>query len=132
VSAHRPAPWSWLAAAALLLAACGPASTEPSLVVMVDSATFVPGVITVPAGGTVIWRNADRLVHTVTADAELRTDTYHLAAGLPDGAEPFDSGDVFAGQTWAHTFTAPGQYVYFCRYHANEQMFGTLVVEAAQ
>jgi plastocyanin len=132
VSARRPLPWIWLAAAALLFAACGPVGAEAPLVVMVDRATFAPGAISVPAGATVIWRNEDRLVHTVTAAPELRTDTFQLVGGLPDGADPFDSGDVFAGQTWAHTFTAPGQYVYYCRYHANEQMFGTLVVEAAQ
>ena len=53
-----------------------------------------------------------------------------LATTVPAGAEPFDSGDLFSGHTWQYTFDTPGQYTYYCRYHAGEQMFATLVVEA--
>ncbi len=119
-----------LAAAALMLAACGPQSAEPTLVVMESRGSFLPATVIIPAGTTVIWRNEDRLAHTVTGGAPIKTDSFVLEATLPAGAEPFDSGYVFAGRTWAPTFETPGQYVYYCRYHAQDQMVANVVVEA--
>lgn len=76
---------------------------------------FLPEQITVPVGTTVIWVNDERPKHTATAD---------------DGL--FDSGDQSLGNEYAFTFTEPGEYPYFCRYHGDVGgvgMAGTVVVE---
>jgi plastocyanin len=117
------------AAAACLLAACGTGAGEPALVVMEPGTFYAPGTLTIAAGTTVIWRNQDRMVHTVSAGPEIETGTFLLASSLPADAEPFDSGDLFSGHTWQHTFDVTGRYTYYCRYHADEQMLGTIVVE---
>jgi plastocyanin len=68
----------------------------------------------VPVGTTVTWTNEDDTPHTVTAD---------------DHA--FDSGLFGKGQTYSHTFAAPGRYGYFCVPHGSpgSGMFGTVVVQ---
>lgn len=70
-----------------------------------DNITVVIGV-----NNTVIWTNNDNEPHTVTAS---------------DGA--FDSGNMNAGSTFAYTFTNPGTYTYFCRYHP--WMHGYVIVK---
>lgn len=47
---------------------------------------------------------------------------------LPAGAEAWDSGDLYPGQSWSHTLTTPGVYVFGCRHHANQGMIGTITV----
>jgi plastocyanin len=74
--------------------------------------TAFPPTITVTAGTTVTWANADVEPHTVTAD---------------DGS--FDSGDVAAGSTFQHTFATAGTVTYHCIIH--EQMKGTVIVTPA-
>jgi plastocyanin len=91
-------------------------SGEPSSVTVheVDFA-FMPGAMTIPAGTTVIWANDERPKHTATAD---------------DGL--FDSGDQSLGDTYSYTFSEPGTYPYFCRYHGDVGgvgMAGTITVE---
>jgi plastocyanin len=68
--------------------------------------------IVVPAGTTVTWVNAGLAPHTATAS---------------NGS--FDSGFVQPGGSFAYTFDAPGEYVYFCRPHVFIGMTGTVVVE---
>lgn len=80
-----------------------------------DNFLFVPDVLTIPAGTTVFWINDEEAKHTVTAD---------------DGG--FDSGDQAFGERYAYTFTEPGTYPYYCRYHGDVEgvgMAGTIVVE---
>ena len=48
---------------------------------------------------------------------------------LPPGAQPFDSGDIPAGQVYRHTFTVPGEYRYFCIPHEDMGMVGTVIVQ---
>ncbi len=74
---------------------------------------YEPANITVVLGvnSTVVWRNLDNVIHTVTA-----TD------------KSFDSGDIKAGASWNYTFTKPGKYDYYCIYHA-AWMKGTVVVK---
>ena len=69
-------------------------------VAMADS-TFEPRELTIAAGTTVTWTNKGKLPHTAT-DAKGR----------------FSSGNVDAGGSFAHTFTEPGTYQYYCEYHA--------------
>ncbi len=79
----------------------------------VTSVGYSPAAITVTIGvnNTVVWTNDDGIFHTVTAT---------------DGS--FNSGTIFAGQNWSHTFTQPGTYsYYFCQYHP--WMKGTVIVK---
>jgi plastocyanin len=61
---------------------------------------YEPADVTVPAGGTVVWRNDGDVMHTVTSD---------------DGA--FDSGDIPPGLTFRWRFATPGSYAYHCTPH---------------
>ncbi|MBD3243940.1 MAG: halocyanin [Chitinivibrionales bacterium] len=95
-------------------------------VVTMEELDFVPSRITIDAGRTVLWKNTSPLVHTVTAVPELANNPAHVA--LPPGAEPFNSGNLKPGDRFAHTFTVPGEYRYFCIPHENAGMVGTVTV----
>ncbi len=71
---------------------------------------FVPAQISVPVGATVTWVNDDQETHTVTA-----TDRAYTSTGLEHA------------ETFAHRFTAPGTYTYFCALHPH--MTATVVVK---
>ena len=120
-----------VAVAALLAAASTAAEAVPrhpdATVRATDRLTFEPATVTIPAGGTVEWRNASVLVHTVTDDPAL--STVEGSAALPEGAEGFDSGDMAPDATFTHTFTVPGTYRYFCTPHEGAKMWGTVVVQ---
>lgn len=87
---------------------------------MTNLRQFMPPTLAVPVGSTVVWQGTGRLPHTATALAE---------SGLPAGVAPWDSGTLYAGETWEHRFDVPGTYVYFCRYHGDEGMVGTIAVD---
>ena len=70
---------------------------------------FGTGSITVKAGTTVTWTNADNMIHDVIAD---------------DAS--FKSADMKYGDTYTHTFDTKGTYAYHCSYHSG--MKGTVVV----
>lgn len=76
-----------------------------------DSVTLVIGV-----NNTVTWTNNDTDAHTVTSSSA-------PACGS------FNSGNMSHGQIYTHTFTVPGTYQYYCKYHS--WMSGTIVVVAA-
>jgi plastocyanin len=66
---------------------------------------FRPVSLVVPVGTRVVWSNADDIEHTVTA-------------GTPDSASGVFTGSVkLPGATFAHTFTRPGTYAYYCDRH---------------
>jgi plastocyanin len=94
----------------VLLATPAGASAPPAVNIQNDS--FVPATLTVTAGQSVTFTNADDDAHTVTAT---------------DGA--FDSKGLDTSGTWLHTFAKPGVYRYFCELHPF--MKGTIVVRAA-
>jgi len=79
--------------------------------VTIDNFAFTPAEITVSPGTTVTWLNRDDIPHTVTDAADAKTFK----------SAPLDTGDSFS-----HTFDAPGTYRYFCSLHAHMQ--GTIVV----
>jgi plastocyanin len=86
-----------------------------SVTIHEDRYQFIPSQLTIPAGTTVIWVNDEQAKHTASAD---------------DG--DFDSGDQELGVRYEYTFTEPGTYRYFCRYHGDVGgvgMAGTIVVE---
>lgn len=101
---------------------------EPAATVeMTNALTYQPATVTVKVGDTVRWTNPSDVRHTVTADESKANDPSHVV--LPEGAEPFDSGNIEPGGAWDHTFRVAGRYKYFCIPHEGAGMIGEVVVE---
>lgn len=103
-------------------------SPEPpaDTVTMTNELTFAPDSVVIEAGQTVLFRNASALVHTVTADPSKAS--LQASVHLPDGAKPFDSGQLAPDEEFSRTFDTPGRYRYFCVPHEGAKMRGTVVV----
>ncbi len=87
----------------------GPAA-EHAKADMADFA-FEPTPVNVETGGSVTWTNTDAAPHTATADDQ----------------KTFDTGTLQKGDSKTVTFSKPGTYTYFCRFHPF--MHGTVVVK---
>lgn len=125
----RAVTWAAAIGVVPLLTACaGAAAKERVLITMTHDNRYAPSGITIPVGTTVVWQNMGIGAHTTTCDPALAANAADVV--LPPGAAPWDSGDLFPGQSWQQTFTAPGTYLYFCRYHEIEGMLGTIAVVA--
>jgi plastocyanin len=114
------------------LAGCGSiggASDSGGFVVeMNDEMIFDPDPVTITVGTQVTFTNVSTgFVHTATCDPAL--DTGDALILLPDSAEPWDSGNVQPGASWAWRFETPGEYRYVCVPHVMAGMIGTIVVE---
>lgn len=96
-------------------------------VTMTEDLRYAPSSIRIRAGESVVWRNTSSVVHTVTAEPDRASRPGSVR--LPGDAEPFDSGEMRPGETFARTFDEPGEYVYFCVPHEAAGMVGTVVVE---
>lgn len=111
-----------------LLTACPQASEQSHVIHVTGRNIFEPTTLTVARGSTVVWQNGSTGPQTVTCDPA------KAAAGtrvqLPAGASPWDSGDLYAGEVWRHTFAMPGTYTYFSRYDAGGSTVGTITVRA--
>jgi plastocyanin len=118
----------------IALAACSSAPDVSGDVLMENDQTFAPDELTVTAGDTVVFANASKETHTVTAYSET----------LPEGADYFASGGatseddargslseglIDAGETFEVTFDEPGTYTYFCIPHESSGMKGTITVK---
>ena len=77
--------------------------------VHIDNFVFAPAALTVKTGTTVTWTNRDDIPHTVVCAGKFRSKTMDT-----DG-------------TFAFTFTAAGEYKYFCSLHPHMQ--GVVKVE---
>ena len=77
--------------------------------VHIDNFTFQPQELAVKAGTTVTWKNHDDIPHTIVSAGKFRSKT-------------MDTDDSFS-----FTFTAAGDYKYFCSLHPH--MTGTIKVE---
>jgi len=77
--------------------------------VMIDNFTFEPAKLTVKVGTTVTWKNRDDIPHTVVSAGKFRS-------------KAMDTDD-----SYSFTFTAAGDYTYFCSLHPH--MTGTIKVE---
>ena len=88
------------------------AAAANSAAVSIDNFNFTPPTLVVAPGTTVIWTNADDSPHTVR-----EKDGKFKSAAL-------DTDDKFS-----ETFTAPGEYEYFCSIHP--YMTGKIVVRPA-
>jgi plastocyanin len=93
---------------------------------MTEQFTFQPTSLSVPVGATVTWRNSSGATHSATDDPARAQDPTH--AGLPAGAQPWDSGDIAPGQNGTRTFSTPGTYLYFCRFHEGRGMVASITV----
>ena len=97
-----------LAIAAALFLASGRARAEDTTV-NIDNFTFEPKELKVKVGTTVTWKNRDDIPHTVVSAGKFRSKT-------------MDTDD-----TYSFTFTAAGDYKYFCSLHPH--MTGVVKVE---
>ncbi len=92
-----------------------------------DAVLFVPSTLTVPVGATVVWQNRDQHPHAVTCDPALAQEVGSYSV-LPPGVEPWNSGTLYTGETWSHTFTTSGKYLYFSRSDEGGVTIGTIMV----
>jgi len=72
--------------------------------------------ITVPAGTMVVWTDNGSDIHTVTSGTPSAPTTL------------FDSGTISPGQKFSFTFNKAGTFLYFCRFHGNLGMVGSVTV----
>lgn len=78
--------------------------------VVIDKYNFTPAEITVSVGTKVTWLNKDDTPHTVV-----------------ENDKKFRSAALDTGDSYSHTFDAPGTYHYFCSFHP--KMVGTVTVK---
>ena len=95
------------AAVSLLLGGAHAYAEDTS--VTIDNFTFSPAELTVKVGTTVTWKNHDDIPHVVVSAGKFRSKT-------------LDTDDSFS-----FTFTAGGDYKYFCSLHPH--MTGMIKVE---
>src|SRR5215470_3085935 len=88
------------------------AAAANSAAVRIDNFSFTPPTLVVAPGTTVTWTNADDSPHSVREK---------------DGK--FKSAALDTDDSFSQTFTAPGEYEYFCSIHP--RMTGKVVVNAA-
>lgn len=100
---------------------------ESHVVEMNDQLKFDPETITVKVGDSVTWTTTGAVPHTSTCDPTKASNEANIS--LPDGAEPWDSGNVNQGEEFSYTFEVAGEYKYICVPHELAGMVGTVVVE---
>jgi plastocyanin len=99
-----------LAIAAAVLLPLGALSARADEVkVTIGNFTFTPPELKLKVGDTVTWTNHDDIPHTVVSAGKFRSKT------------------MDTDNTFAFTFTAAGDYKYFCSLHPH--MTGTIKVE---
>jgi plastocyanin len=96
------------AVAGILASQIGAARCE-TVQVTIDNFTFAPAALSVKVGTTVTWKNQDDIPHTVVSAGKFKS-------------KALDTDDSFS-----FTFTAAGDYTYFCSLHPH--MTGTIKVE---
>lgn len=94
-------------AASVAAASCA-AGTGTGQQVGIANRAFTPATLTVSAGSTVTWTNADTATHSVTFD---------------NGP---DCGNLATGASTTVTFSAAGSYPYHCKIHPS--MTGSITV----
>jgi plastocyanin len=78
--------------------------------VVIEDYTYVPGDVTIQAGGSVTWTNQDSVQHN---------------AGADDGS--FEGPLLSRGESFTQVFDTPGTYPYHCTPHP--YMKATVTVE---
>jgi plastocyanin len=100
---------------------------RPAVTVQMNGENYEPSKVTISAGQTVKWKNNTGDPHTVTVVPDKALVPADVA--LPKNAQPFDSGTIPAGMTFAHTFSVPGTYRYYCTLHESNGMVGEVLVK---
>ena len=77
---------------------------------------YIPSILTIPTGTTVIWENNDNAAHLATSGTP---------SDGPDGT--FDSGMIMAGESFEQQFSDKGEFNYYCIVHP--WMVGTVTIE---
>lgn len=103
------------------------AEEDTVVVTMTNTLTFEPDSVRIEPGATVLWKNTSVLIHTSTDDPA--REAIEGDAVLPDAAESWNSGQLEPGESFAHTFTVPGEYHYFCVPHEAAGMKGVIRVQ---
>jgi plastocyanin len=94
----------------------GSANPEVDITKLGPRKWYVPRQITIHTNDIITWKNNDTESHTVTSGVGAGIESLmNDKRGTPNGI--FDSGTFKRGQAWAHTFTNPGTYIYFCTIH---------------
>jgi plastocyanin len=88
-----------------------PGSSSPS-----NSKFFVPNLINISVGTTVIWTNDDLTSYKTIEVEQLHTVTSGILQSRKIGTI-FDSGFLGAGKSFTHIFDSPGTFDYFCMIH---------------
>jgi plastocyanin len=68
--------------------------------VTIEGMRFVPEMLTVAAGDTIVWVNKDLVPHTATSTAGT-----------------FDSKNIQADRSWKFTTRKTGDFAYICTFH---------------
>ena len=102
-------PATAVSATAVPAATTAPKPVAKTVTVDIQVFQFMPNVLEVKAGTTVIWTNKDNIEHSIT----------NGAPGKLGGK--FDSGFFTQGKTFSFTFTEAGEYPYFCMRHNSMQ-----------
>ena len=97
-----------LCAALAVALGCAPKPVRRE--VQIKDLAFVPAMMVVAVGDTLVWRNQDLFPHTATAD----------------GAAGWDTGPIPADSTRSAVARRPGTFNYVCRVHPT--MRGQVVV----
>ncbi len=108
---HPAVPLGLLLVGLLVVAAqCRPADVPVRRVIELQGMAFVPAVLTVAPGDTVVWINRDIVPHTATSDS----------------AGGWDTGPVTSGNEGMTVVTQRGEFSYHCLFHPTMQ--GRLIV----
>jgi plastocyanin len=99
-------------AVVLALVFAAPAATATTATVQITRTGFVPATVTITAGDSVTWRNADTINHQVVAN----------------GGQ-FASPILGPGKTYTHTFNGGGTFHYHDALHTT--LKGTVIVKGA-
>jgi plastocyanin len=109
-----------------LLTGCPSRAEKLATITMTGQNAFAPASLIVSTGTKVVWKNGDTSPHSTTCDPAKVRGSMNVA--LPTGAPPWDSGVLYSGDVWAHTFDTPGTYVYFSAPDEDRGMIGTITV----
>lgn len=113
-------------AAVLLLDAC--AAPPHYTIHLLPQNQMEPASLTIQRGSMVTWHNIGTRLQSVTCDPSKTTNSSYV--NLPKEASPWDSGELYPGQSWSYRFDIPGTYLYFSRYQDVQSMTGVIQVRA--
>ena len=93
-------------------------NAETNATVTIETFNFQPDPITVKAGDLIVFKNNDKIDHTVTAGTREEPQPEEFDGDLPEQGAEFEL-----------TLDEPGTYDYFCEIHKGPGMTGQIVIE---